>query len=308
MSMDGLKHYLSKRGSWFFILSSRGLLNWMPDEPYLKLLFKYSMGYPLNLAHPKTFNEKLQWLKLHDRKPLYTKLVDKYEVKAYVAEKIGAEYVIPTIAGPWDSVDEIDFDALPDQFVLKCTHDSGGVVICRDKAAFDRKAAKAKLAKSLSRNFYWAYREWPYKDVKPRVFAERYLGNGEHSLNDYKVMCFHGEAKLIQVHMGRFEYHTQDFYDTGWNLLDIYQGMPLSGIVLEKPDFHDEMLHLSEQLAESFLHLRVDWLYADGQLYFGELTFYDGSGLMAFDPISYDELLGSWLCLPADGRRESERA
>lgn len=300
MSMAGLKHYLGRRGSWFFLLSSRGLLNRMDDETYLKLLFKYSMGYPLDLEHPRTYNEKLQWLKLHDRKPLYTQLVDKLAVKDYVAEKLGPQYVVPVVGGPWDSVDEIDFDALPEQFVLKCTHDSGGVVICRDKDAFDREAAKAKLAKSLRRNFFWSNREWPYKDVKPRVFAEKYLDGENGSLNDYKVMCFDGKARLIQVHMGRFEHHTQDFYDVDWKLLDIYQDTPLSGITLPKPPFFEEMCRLSEVLSEGFLHLRVDWLYWQGQLYLGELTFYDGSGLMAFDPKSYDELLGSWLHLPID--------
>ena len=298
MSVEGLKYYLGKRGGWFSFLSSRGLLNWMDDETYLKLLFKYCMGYPLDLKNPKTYNEKLQWLKLHDRKPLYTQLVDKLAVKDYVAEKLGPEYVVPVIGGPWDSVDEIDFDALPDRFVLKCTHDSGGVVICRDKAAFDREAAKAKLAKALGRNFYWANREWPYKDVKPRVFAEKYLDGENGSLNDYKVMCFDGKARLIQVHMGRFEHHTQDFYDVDWKLLDIYQDTPLSGITLPKPPFFEEMCRLSEVLSEGFLHLRVDWLYWQGHLYLGELTFYDGSGLMPFDPKSYDELLGSWLHLP----------
>lgn len=298
MSVEGLKYYLGKRGGWFFFLSGRGLLNWMDDETYLKILFKYSVGYPLDLKKPKTYNEKLQWLKLHDRKPLYTQLVDKLAVKDYVAEKLGPEYVVPVIAGPWDSVDEIDFDALPDQFVLKCTHDSGGVVICRDKAQLDREAVKAKLAKALGRNFYWPMREWPYKNVKPRVFAEKYLdGGAEASPNDYKVLCFAGKALFVQVHKGRFVHHTQDYYDIDWNRLPLVQGIPLSETPDEKPVFLPELLSLSERLSQGFPHLRVDWFFADGRLYVGELTFYDSSGLEPFDPESYDRFFGDLICL-----------
>lgn len=300
MSLAGFKYYLHKRGGLFFFLSSRGLCNWMSDEAYLKKVFFYTFGYELDLENPQTFNEKLQWLKLHDRKPLYTQLVDKVEMKRYIAEKIGSEYVIPVVGGPWDSVDEIDFDHLPDQFVLKCTHDSGSVIICREKASLDRNAAKEKLARSLRRNYFWSNREWPYKNIKPRVYAEKYLDSGSGSLNDYKVMCFDGKAKLTQVHMGRFQHHTQDFYDADWNLLDIYQDLPLSGISLPKPVFYEEMIHLSEKLSEGFLHLRVDWLYWQNQLYLGELTFYDGSGFMPYTPEHYELLLGSWIHLPCD--------
>ena len=252
MSMAGLKHYLSKRGSWFFMLSSRGLLNWMPDETYLKLLFKYSMGYPLDLEHPKTYNEKLQWLKLHDRKPLYTQLVDKLAVKDYVAEKLGPEYVVPVIGGPWDSVDEIDFDALPDQFVLKCTHDSGGVVVCRGKAQFDREAAKAKLAKSLSRNFYWANREWPYKDVRPRVFAERYLENKHGELPDYKFLTFGGETRLMYIATGRnSDSGTRcDYYDADFVHLPFENGHENADIPPEKPLCFEQMKERTRTRAE----------------------------------------------------------
>lgn len=300
MSFAGLRHYLSMPHGLFFFLSGRGFFNGMSDEAYLKKVFSYTFGYELDLEHPQTYNEKLQWLKLHDRKPLYTQLVDKVEMKRYVAEKIGPEYVIPVVGGPWDSVDEIDFDALPDQFVLKCTHDSGSVIICREKASLDRNAAKEKLARSLRRNYFWPNREWPYKDVKPRVYAEKYLDSGTGSLNDYKVMCFDGKAMLTQVHMGRFQHHTQDFYDADWNLLDIYQDLPLSGISLPKPEFYEEMIRLSEKVSEGFPHLRVDWLYWQGQLYLGELTFYDGSGFMPYTPERYELLLGSWIHLPCD--------
>lgn len=297
MSLAGLKYFLTKPGGWFFFLSSRGLLNRMDDEAYIKRVFKYSLGYELDLEHPKTYNEKLNWLKLHDRRPLYTRIVDKYEVKGYVAEKIGEQYVVPVIAGPWDSADEIDFDALPERFVLKCTHDSGGVVICRDKAAFDREAAKAKLARALGRNFYWSNREWPYKNVKPRVFAERYLEDESGGLRDYKVMCFNGVPRLIQVHNGRFSHHTQDYYDTDWNRLPFEQGIPMSAQPDDRPDFLDELLSLSALLSASFPHVRVDFFHADGQLYVGELTLYDSSGFERFEPPSYDRMLGDLIDL-----------
>ena len=297
MSVAGLKYYLQKRGGLFFSLSSRGLLNWMPDEAYLKKVFYYVFGYKPDLEHPRTYNEKLQWLKLHDRKPLYTQLVDKYEMKRYVAEKIGPDYVIPVVGGPWNSVDEIDFDSLPDQFVLKCTHDSGGVVICRDKTAFDFEAAKKKLAKSLRRNYYWTNREWPYKDVKPRILAEKYMADAGGDLWDYKVMCFGGQPRLIQVHKGRFGCHTQDYYDTDWNRLELVQGIPMSETPDEKPVFLSEMLRLSSILSADFAHLRLDWYCVGGQLYLGEFTLYDSSGLEPFEPAVYDQLLGEMIDL-----------
>ena len=303
MSWAGLKYFLTKPGGWFFFLSSRGLLNRMDDEAYIKRVFKYSLGYELDLEHPKTYNEKLNWLKLHDRRPLYTRIVDKYEVKGYVAEKIGEQYVVPVIAGPWDSADEIDFDALPERFVLKCTHDSGGVVICRDKAAFDREAAKAKLARALGRNFYWSNREWPYKDVKPRVFAEQYLEDESGELRDYKVMCFNGVPRLIQVHNGRFHHHTQDFYDTDWNLLPITQELPSSGTHTPRPACLEEMLRLSQVLAADFVQIRVDWYLLGQRLYFGELTFFDGAGYSDFEPEAYNRIVGNWLQLPTEERR-----
>ena len=300
MSLKGLKYFLNKRGGWFFFLSSRGLLNWMDDEAYLKRVFKYSLGYELNLDDPKTFNEKLQWLKLHDRQPLYTQLVDKYEVKAYVSEKIGAEYVIPTIAGPWDSVDEIDFDALPGHFVLKCTHDSGSVVICRDKAAFDREAAKAKLAKALKRNYYWAGREWPYKNVKPRVFAERYMEDESGELRDYKFFVFFGEPYCVQVDFARFTDHHRNFYDLDWKYLPFTTAYPTDpSHVIDRPVCLDEMLRLVRCLGcETIPFLRFDLYVVEGRPLFGEYTFSHGSGFERFFPPEWDERMGRYLVLP----------
>ena len=302
MSVEGLKYYLGKRGGWFSFLSSRGLLNWMDDETYLKFLFKYSMGYPLDLEHPKTYNEKLQWLKLHDRKPLYTQLVDKLAVKDYIAEKLGPEYVVPVIGGPWDSADEIDFDALPDQFVLKCTHDSGGVVICKDKSAFDREAAKAKLAKSLGRNFYWAAREWPYKNVKPRVFAERYLEDESGELRDYKFFTFDGtvRALFIATDRSRAEETKFDFFDSEFRHLPFTNGHPNAPVLPEKPRCFDQMKELAAKLGTGLPQVRIDFYEVNGRVYFGEMTLSHWSGLCPYDPPEWDEIFGSWIHLPTD--------
>ena len=269
------------------------------DKYYLEKKFRKTVGYELNLKNPATFNEKLQWLKLYDRNPEYTKMVDKYEVKKYVAEKIGEKYVIPTI-GIWDNYEDIDFDKLPNQFVLKCTHDSGGVVICKNKATFDHDMVKHKIKKNLCRNFFWDGREYPYKNVKPRIIAEKYIEDtNTKELNDYKVMCFNGVAKLIQVHMGRFGHqHTQDFYSIDWDKLPIVQGIPNSNVTIPRPAFLKELVCLSQFLSKDISHVRVDWYFVQGRLLFGELTLYDGSGFIKFESIEDDYLLGSYLKLP----------
>jgi len=281
-----------------FVYGIRGGFRFLSDPAYLKLLYRCSHGRSLNLDAPKTYNEKLQWLKLHDRKPEYTAMVDKAAVKRYVADRIGEEYIIPTL-GVWDRFEEIDFDSLPDRFVLKCTHDSGGLVIVKDKAKLDKSAAKKKIERSLRRNYYWAGREWPYKDVKPRILAEAYLEDeGRQDLSDYKVMCFGGQPKLIQLHQGRFGAHTQDFYNENWEKQDIFRGVPASAEVLEKPVFLEEMLELSRKLSAGLPQLRVDWYFTNGRLYFGELTFFSASGMTPFVPEQWDETLGGWIELP----------
>lgn len=283
----------------FIILDRLGIYKKTSDKEYLEKKFMTLMNRDLNLANPQTFNEKLQWLKLYDRKLEYTTMVDKYAVKKYVADIIGEEYIIPTI-GVWNHFDEIDFDKLPKQFVLKCTHDSGGVVICQDKNKLDLKSAKKKIEKCLKRNYYWSSREWPYKDVKPRIIAEKFLSEeGKEDLADYKVLCFHGEPKIIEVHMGRFNgNHTADNYDTFWNKTDIEQlDLPKTNELIPKPVFLDEMLRLSRLLAKNLIHIRVDWYFSNNRLYFGELTFYDGSGYNQFCG-NADEFLGSLIKLP----------
>ncbi len=280
-------------------LRAHGFYDHTSDEEFLKKKFRVRMGYDLNLDDPKTFNEKLQWLKIHDRKPEYSTMVDKYEVKGYVAGLIGEEYVIPSY-GVWDRFDDIDFDRLPDRFVLKCTHDSGGLVIVKDKNKLDIPAARIKIEKSLKRDFYRIGREWPYKNVRHRVLAEQLLiDEARDVLIDYKVLCFNGEPKLIEVHQGRYsEHHTQDFYDTDWNLTEISQAEdPRSFKPTPRPVVLEEMVALSRVLAKGHAHIRVDWYVIKDRLYFGELTFFDGDGLSAFDNPADDLMLGEWIDL-----------
>lgn len=290
---------LYDENSRFRIKNKLGLYNNTSDEEYLKKLYKFRMGKELDLNNPETFNEKLQWLKIHNRNPLYTTMVDKYAVKKYVADKIGEKYIIPTL-GVWDNVEDIAFNKLPKQFVLKCTHDSGGIVICKDKSVLDFNEAKKKLKKSLETNFFLKWREWPYKNVKRRIIAEEFLEDANaNELVDYKVLCFNGEPKIVEVHKGRFNgQHTTDNYDIFWNKTDIEQyDLPKSDEIMPKPAFLEEMLRLSKLLSKDLVHVRVDWYFANNRLYFGELTFFDGSGFNLFCGDA-DELLGSWIKLP----------
>lgn len=274
--------------------------NLIPDSLFLRLVFKKSHGYRLNLKSPKTFSEKLQWLKLHDRNPLYTDLVDKVAVKNWVGGIIGKQYVVPTY-GVWENADAIDFDALPDRFVIKTNHDSGGTFICRDRNAFDSEAVRRQLSERLKNNFYYASREWPYKNVKPLILAERYLDPGDNQIDqpDYKVLCFDGQPKMIEVHRGRWtDDHTQDFYTTDWELTAISQGQYWETSSLNpqpRPLLLDEMLELSSVLSKNIPHVRVDWVINNEQLWFGEMTFYDGSGLDKFDAYSDDLMLGQFI-------------
>lgn len=288
----------------FIHLDAYGFYNWMKDEHYLKKAWKVKMGGVLDLQHPKSFSEKLQWLKIHDRKPLYTVLVDKYAVKTYVSEKIGKEYVIPLL-GVWEKFDNIDFNSLPEQFVLKCTHDSGGLVIVKDKNRLNKAAARKKINRCLKRNFYYTGREWPYKNVKPRIIAEPYLTDGSGTeLKDYKFLCFHGEPRLVEVHQGRFtKGHTQDIYDMEWKKTPFTQGA-CADFVHAKPVNMDKMVQFSRKLSKNFMHIRVDWYEVKGHLYFGEFTFYDGSGLIPFDKYEDDLWIGSLLCLDRFANKE----
>lgn len=272
----------------------------LPDAVYLKLVYRARIGRPLNLNSPKGFNEKLQWLKLYDRNSLYTKLVDKAEVKPWVAERIGWEHVVPTL-GVWDSFDDIDFGALPERFVLKCTHDSGGLAICRDLSTFDMAAARRKIERSLANNYFWSGREWPYKDVRPRIIAEEYLDPaGEQvGLTDYKVMCFGGQARCEFTCTGRADGNLHvDFFDTEWNHMPFTRHYPNADVPPEAPERLKDMVAMAERLSEGMPFVRVDFYEVAGQYYFGEMTFYPGSGMEEFDPERWDEELGSWIELP----------
>ena len=274
----------------------------IPDSIYLKYLFKRSMGRDLNLKHPTTFNEKLQWLKLYDHNPEYIKMVDKYEVKYIVADKIGEKYIIPTL-GVWNKFEDIDFDDLPDKFVLKCTHDSGGVCICKDKKTFDYNVTKKKLKQSLKNNFYYMSREWPYKYVPPRIIAEEYIETETGNLDDYKLFCFDGVVDNINVVRGRATGNPKFYhFDKEWNLCRfnrLTRSLP-EGYKEEKPLFIDEMIRIAEILSQGVRHVRIDLYENKGHIYFGEYTLYNLSGYeTGFDEYS-DGYLGSLIHLPTD--------
>lgn len=271
----------------------------IPDEKYLKIIYKSILKKDLNLENPKTFNEKLQWLKLNNRNPEYTKMVDKYEAKKYVANIIGEEHIIPII-GVWNKFEDIDFKELPNQFVLKCTHDTGGLVICKDKEKINLKEVKKKINKSLKRNFYYYGREWPYKNVKPRIIAEKYMVDESGvELKDYKIFCFDGKAKFILVDFGRFSDHYRNIYDLDWNLLDLKIKFPINAEhQIEKPVNLNEMIELAEKLSKNIPHVRVDFYNVRGKIYFGELTFFHGSGFTKIEPEEWDEKIGEYIKLP----------
>lgn len=277
-----------------------GLYHSMPDMEYLRKMYKACMGTELDLENPITFNEKLQWLKLHDRKPIYTTMVDKYAAKEYVASIIGEEYIIPTL-GVWDSFDDINITKLPDQFVLKCTHDSGGLVICRDKSCFNIAEARKTINKSLNKNFYYYGREWPYKDVKPRIIAEKYMEDPiTKELRDYKFFCFGGIAKCYKVDFDRFIGHRANYFTVEGDLMKLGEEIcpPDFEKDIPKPANLIKMKELAEKLTAGYPFLRADFYDVDGQVYFGELTFFPASGLGKFIYDGNDEMLGSWLTLP----------
>lgn len=296
-----LADYISKPYKIVVWLNAYGMGKIFSDEFLLKCSFRQNMGYPLNLKAPKTFSEKLQWLKLYDRKAEYTTMVDKYAVKEYVSNIIGEEYVIPTL-GVWDRFEDIDFDTLPDQFVLKTTHDSGGIVICKDKSNFDFDAAKKKIKKSLKRDYYFIHREWPYKNVPKRIIAEVYMEDREtEELRDYKFFCFDGEVKAMFVATDRQKKGEEvkfDFFDEYYNHLPIKQGHPNATVLPVKPQCFEEMKDLASKLSQGIPHLRVDFYEVNGKIYFGELTFFHFTGMVPFVPEEWDKIFGDWIDLP----------
>lgn len=287
------------------ILGHRGFFNFVPDLPYLKLVYWAEMGKSLNIENPQTFNEKIQWLKLYNRNPKNTKYVDKYEVRRYIAETIGEQYLIPLI-NVYDEVNEINWDSLPNSFVLKCTHGSGSNIICKDKNNLDINLAKKKLKRWMNQSWYYFGREWEYKNIKPRIICEKYIvDNHENDLKDYKIMCFNGKAKCIFVCLNRNSKNglNINIYDKNWNLLPFERnGAPNSKEIVKKPKNLELMLELAEVLAKEFPFLRVDFYDVNDKIYFGEMTFYPGSGFRGFTPEQYDEILGSWINLPIESK------
>lgn len=258
------------------------------------------MGFGLNLKNPQKFTEKIQWLKLNDRNPLYTTLVDKYAVKDYVKKVLGEEYIIPTLA-LWDNIDEIKLDSLHDKFVLKTTHGGGGggVVICRDKSTFNLDEAKAKLNRSLQADIYKNYREWPYKNVPRKIIAEELLIDNQRNgdIRDYKFFCFNGKVQFLKVDFNRFNGHRANYYDREWKLLSLGEDvcMPDPNVTIECPDKLNEMISMAEKLAMDKKFVRVDFYYVNNRIYFGEITFYPASGMEHFVPDGWDEKLGDML-------------
>ena len=284
----------------FFALSARKLLNWMPDRLYLSALWLAYFHKKLDWKNPKSFNEKIQWLKVKNRNPFYPTLVDKFAVRQFIADTIGEQYLIPLVGGPWHSFDEIEFSSLPDQFVLKCTHDSGNVVICHDRSAFDPAAAKEKIEKSLKRNYYWSGREWPYRSVQPRIIAEQYMG-GETGVEptDYKFLMFGGEYRCAFVCTNRFGQGRMNmtFFDADWNRLPFERMYPADPQEISRPEHYEEMVQLSERLSREMPLVRVDLYEINQKVYFGEMTLFPGSGLETFQPEEWDYKLGEWIDL-----------
>lgn len=267
---------------------------WLPDRAYISLQFRCRMGRWPDLKNPVTFNEKIQWLKLHDRNPLYPTLVDKAAVKEWAAARIGSEYIIPTLA-LWDKPEEIDLSALPERFVLKCTHDSGSAALCTDKAAFDLEAARKRLGERLALDYGRRFREWPYSAVPRRIIAEEFV---EGDLRDYKFFCFSGKPELMFVATDRNTPGKEtcfDFFDSEYNHIPVRNGHPNAATLPEKPEGFETMKALAARLSEGLPFVRVDFYQTPGKVLFGEMTLYHWSGLRPFDPESYDRTFGEMI-------------
>lgn len=300
MNKDTLRKWIDNPWKIGISFARRGWLNFLPDKAYLSILYRANFKKKIDWKNPKTFNEKLQWLKLIDRNINYCDMVDKYKVKQDVSSKIGKEHVVPILGGPWNNFDEIDFDTLPDQFVLKTTHDCGGVFICKDKKSIDYQKAKCFLEKHLRRNYYFHCREWPYKNIIPRIFAERFISDKENTvLPVYKIFCFDGCPKIIQVILNDKQINESvDYFDIQWNRLNLKQNFPNSTQPLMRPHNLDTMLRIAETLSLGHAFIRVDLYEANGTIYFSEYTFYSDAGFAKFEPEEWDEILGSWIQLP----------
>lgn len=297
-----LKKYIVDKNYRFLIDAGKGKYDKLSDREYLEKKFYAMLGYSLDLSNPQTFNEKLQWLKLHDRKPEYTMMVDKYKVREYIKEKLGGEYLIPLL-GVWDKAEDINFDKLPNRFVLKCNHNSGlGMYICKDKSKLTEnqiKAIRKNLAKGLQQDYYLTGREWPYKNVPRKIIAEKYMEDETGQLRDYKFYCFNGEPKIIMINSDREIGKTKaDYFDMDFNWLDLKWGYEHALVKPSKPINFEKMKELAVILSKDVPELRVDFYEVNNKIYFGELTFFDGSGFDKIEPKEWDEKLGDWITLP----------
>ena len=280
-----------------------GLLNFLPDKTYLKMVFKAETGYALDLDHPQTYNEKLQWIKLYDRKPEYVMYADKYKVREYIVKTIGENYLIPLI-GMYKRAEDIPWQDLPNRFVLKCNHASGTNIICKNKADLDIASAEKKLNAWLKKNAYWGAREWCYKDINPCIICEKFIETDDgNTPDDYKFMCFNGVPRLIQVHHDRYGNHTLDYYTPEWKKADLQRiDANISTKIMDKPEKLDEMLSIAEKLSKDMYYARIDLYYVSGKIYFGEITLYPTGGFSTFTRHEDDLLLGSYIKLPTDNR------
>ena len=298
--------YLKNPQLFLLKLDQKGIIR-MKDEKYIKALFKQEIGVDLNLEDPKTFNEKLQWLKLYNRDPRYTKMVDKFEVKKYIKKNIGEQYVIPTI-GVYEKFSDINFDKLPDKFVIKCTHDSGTIIICKNKKDFDLPSARLKINKALRKNFYYQSREWPYKNVKPRIIIEPYIEDSDDKeLRDYKFYCFGGKPHVLLLATDRLSGKGLcfDYFDMNFKHLALTNHWhPNAAVTPHKPKHFELMKRLASQLSNGIPHVRVDFYEANGNVYVGELTFFDMGGQLKIHPDNWEKEWGDLITLP--GKRNSD--
>ncbi len=272
-------------------LARRGFFNWLPDKLFLQLMYRNHMGIRLDLKNPRRFSEKLQWLKLYDRKPLYTQIVDKYAVRSYIEKIVGPEHLIPLLA-VYDSVAEIDWAALPDAFALKCTHGSGYNIICSDKQTLDIAAAEKKLKLWLKSNWFYNSREWPYKHVRPRLICEKFMSEQTNAPDDYKVMCFAGVPHFIQLHKNRFTDHQMEILDVNWQALPLSSTFKLAKETSPKIALLDEVLEIAAKLAQGFPFIRIDLFIVNQMIYCNEMTLYDGTGFLRFNPDHFDFAFG----------------
>ena len=276
------------------------LVCFLPDKLYIKIKFWLETGYSLNLTNPRSFNEKIQWLKFNDKHSEYTRMVDKHLAKQYVSSIIGEKYIIPTI-GVYDNLDDVPWDILPKSFVIKTTGDSGGVVVCKDKSSFDVNKDKSKLNRLKNKNYYKYNKEYPYKNIKSKFIVEEYIiDESGYELKDYKFFCFNGDPKFVQIDFDRYNFHRRNIYDINWNLLDLQIKFPRGkDRIFPKPVNYEEMVNIARRLSHGFPHVRIDLYNVNGKIYFGEITFFHGSGMEVFTPLEWDYKFGNYIKLPS---------